>query len=235
VLLDLDDTLLETEQAFQNTFAQITGRVAQYVPDRSPQDIRATIAEVNEASFVALGANIRMRAPMIARGVCEAHQIRAPELETEISALVDGIYDLPPVLKPHALEVMQTLCAINIPRACVTHANEEWTMFKLRASGLQDAFTRIVIVDENTKKSAQSWRGACLELGVSPEDSLIIGDSLRSDIRPARDLGVKHVAWLNDGQGWQHNSVGAVPEGVNEFRSLSQLLAWLCGSPPVDG
>lgn len=57
-------------------------------------------------------------------------------------------------------------------------------------------------------------------LGMKPEETLVVGDSLRKDIEPARSLGC-HVAWLK-GKGWTAEEDAVTDPAM--IYSLNELL-----------
>jgi putative hydrolase of the HAD superfamily len=69
---------------------------------------------------------------------------------------------------------------------------------KLRRSGLEQYFTHMETVSNKTERE---YRQLCENLGVAPEQTLMIGNSFRSDIAPALAAGAwavhipYHVVW----------------------------------------
>lgn len=70
---------------------------------------------------------------------------------------------------------------------------------RLDGSGLRKYFESVHIVED---KSADILRGIFVSKGVDPSHVLVVGDSLRSDIRPALDVGAAAV-WIPS-QGWHY-------------------------------
>jgi putative hydrolase of the HAD superfamily len=69
---------------------------------------------------------------------------------------------------------------------------------KLRRSGLEQYFSHMETVSNKTE---QEYRQLCENLGVAPEETLMVGNSFRSDIAPALAAGAwaahipYHVVW----------------------------------------
>ena len=69
---------------------------------------------------------------------------------------------------------------------------------KLRRSGLEQYFTHMETVSNKTERE---YRQLCENLGVAPEQTLMVGNSFRSDIAPALAAGAwavhipYHVVW----------------------------------------
>lgn len=96
---------------------------------------------------------------------------------------------------------------------------------KLAASGLGDRFTGIEIVSD---KTADTFRRIFGQRGVAPEEAIMAGDSMRSDVRPALAAGA-WAAFIPQDGAWAHES-GEVPTDTARFRHLTRLAelpAWI--------
>ena len=69
---------------------------------------------------------------------------------------------------------------------------------KLQRSGLEAYFSHMETV---SNKTSREYRQLCENLGVAPEETLMVGNSFRSDIAPALETGAwaahipYHVVW----------------------------------------
>lgn len=72
----------------------------------------------------------------------------------------------------------------------------------LRAYGLRQYFQGVIesAVVGVRKPSPRIFQLGVVALGLQPQEVLVVGDSLRKDILPARELGC-HTAWIK-GRGW---------------------------------
>ncbi|MDE6266938.1 MAG: HAD family hydrolase [Muribaculaceae bacterium] len=60
-------------------------------------------------------------------------------------------------------------------------------------------------------------------LGLKPDEVLVVGDSLRKDIRPARSIGC-HTAWIK-GRGWTSDEDAATdPAQISGLSALLEML-----------
>lgn len=72
---------------------------------------------------------------------------------------------------------------------------------KLERSGLEKYFDRVEIV---SNKSEKEYNKLCSELGISTAELTMVGNSLKSDIKPVIDLGGKgifipyHITWAHE-------------------------------------
>lgn len=89
---------------------------------------------------------------------------------------------------------------------------------KLAASGLGDLFSGIEIVSD---KRADTFTRIFCRYRVAPEEAVMAGDSLRSDIHPALEAGA-WAAYIPQEGAWSHE-MAAVPDDHPRFRLLERL------------
>jgi putative hydrolase of the HAD superfamily len=96
---------------------------------------------------------------------------------------------------------------------------------KLAASGLGSRFSGIEIVSD---KTADTFRRLFETYGVAPEQVMMAGDSMRSDVLPALEAGA-WAAYIPQEGAWSHEQ-GQTPEAHARFRqlgALSELVGWI--------
>jgi putative hydrolase of the HAD superfamily len=93
---------------------------------------------------------------------------------------------------PGARETLGELKRRGIPLAIVTDAINGNALARLRRTGLSEFFDHVISYDmTGAKKPAPDAFLLALEkLGTRPPETLLVGDSLRRDIAPARALGM---------------------------------------------
>jgi len=98
---------------------------------------------------------------------------------------------------------------------------------KLARSGIADLFDYIEIVSE---KKPSSYQDILTRYQIPKESFLMLGNSMRSDVLPLLDIGVKaiHVPYHST---WAHEQVDeseltAYGE-IETFENISELLPWL--------
>jgi putative hydrolase of the HAD superfamily len=94
---------------------------------------------------------------------------------------------------------------------------------KIARSGLADAFWRVEIVSE---KDEEAYRRLLVRHDVAPDEWLMVGNSVRSDILPAVAVGGRavhvpyHVTWAHE-----HGEIGAaVADRVWTIERMDELL-----------
>ncbi|MEC5397718.1 phosphoglycolate phosphatase [Uliginosibacterium sp. H1] len=98
------------------------------------------------------------------------------------------------VAYPHARDTLQTLHARGFRLGCVTNKAAEFTEPLLRQLGLAEFLDSIVSGDTLPQKKPQPeplWH-ACAQLGVAPDDAVMVGDSV-NDAQAAHAAGIRLV------------------------------------------
>ena len=98
---------------------------------------------------------------------------------------------------------------------------------KLAASGLGELFGGIEIVSD---KTADTFTRIFDRYAVAPDEAVMAGDSLRSDIHPALDAGA-WAAYIPQQGAWSHE-MAAVPDAHPRFallERLGDLPDWIAG------
>ena len=96
---------------------------------------------------------------------------------------------------------------------------------KLAASGLGDLFSGIEIVSD---KTSDTFRRVAADYGAEPAEMVMAGDSMRSDILPALEVGC-WAAFIPQEGAWSHEQA-APPSDHPQFRQLERLAdlpAWI--------
>lgn len=104
-------------------------------------------------------------------------------------------YDVPKVFEG-AVGVVDLVRASGARTLLLTHAGFGWTQHKLKGSGLEGKFDRVVCFRVDRPKSEQ-WPGLLSELGTLGEGILSIGDNFGADIVPVVRGGGKGILVVN--------------------------------------
>ncbi len=96
---------------------------------------------------------------------------------------------------------------------------------KLARSGLGDCFQAIEIVSE---KDANTYRRVVARQGVPPEDAMMIGNSMKSDVLPALEAGLwgihipYHITWTHE-----HAEPPADSPRFAKLETIAEVPDWL--------
>ncbi|WP_411746645.1 HAD family hydrolase [Reinekea sp.] len=96
------------------------------------------------------------------------------------------------------IECMDYLKSEGVKIACVTNGRDFFQRNKITALGLEKYFDVIVTSGELAIKKPDPviFNTALVRLGAFAKESVFIGDSLKSDMEPAKKLGMKTI-WVN--------------------------------------
>jgi len=189
VLFDLDDTLVEYERGQSELLAAAFADVgvdpffdaAEYV--RRYDDFADDAEGVNELRrncFSTIAAE-RGRDPEIGRAVADA--FAAERDHTRVRLL------------PGALDALDAVSDFRV--GLVTNGAREMQRQKIEGAGLDDHFETVVYAGADTpsKPHPAPFHRATADLGVTPERTLHVGNSLSSDVAGAHAAGVRS-AWV---------------------------------------
>lgn len=97
---------------------------------------------------------------------------------------------------------------------------------KVRRSGLDEFFRYIEVVSE---KDTHTYRNLLRRYRIHPDEFLMVGNSLRSDILPVVEVGANAV-YIPYHQTWNHEVVpldDAQPRPFVQLEAIGQLPEWL--------
>jgi len=198
VLFDLDDTLLQTDtDAFvRRYFASLEvyladggtsqpGRLTRWIMQATakvveePHPKRTNLETFTEAFAQLSGVDAASVWPRFSQFYCEVYP-----------TLGDGLVGM-----PGAREAVQVAADLGMKRAVATNPlfPGEAVRVRLGWAGLSDVRFDLVTTLENmhwTKPNSEYYGEIAERLAVSPEQCLMVGDSLENDIEPARRAGM---------------------------------------------
>ena len=224
VLFDLDDTLVATEPLFTSRFDHCVRVILKARPQLASVEVTEALKAINVDSFQRMGANLDRRWPYVVDELSARFSLKSRAVREVLLSTLGSIYDELPKLKRGAKKLIEALSQCSPKVGLVTHANREWTDFKLDGLDIRRFFTRVFIVDENSFKTEVSWSDAINCFGVFPEHVLVVGDNLRGDIVAARAIGVQKLVWLRSAATWGHYQEGEIPEGVTIVGDINEFL-----------
>ena len=222
ICLDADDTLWHNEKHFGATLQAFEHIVAPFDEAGIARDTLDTI-QIRNLRLYGYGAKSftlsmietaleiggeRMPSDAVARILAAGRELLAHPVE-----LLPGVEDTLDALADRARLVLVT-------KGDLLHQET-----KLAASGLGERFSGIEIVSD---KTADTFRRVFDRHGVTPDQALMAGDSMRSDILPALSAGA-FAAHVPHAMPWAHE-MAAEPTDHPRFRKLERLgevVAWV--------
>ena len=221
-LFDLDDTVCSTREVFMDFMSQAYDHLASNAPHIAREKWEEEIKIINNRLFEKMGVSPN-RWNLAVDELAEKYSLGG-EINQETKRIFQLIYTTPLVLKNNAEEGLAFVKESEIPMGFVTHAGEAWTWKKYDWLGLNRFVSKndFFIVDENGHKTSESWTQAIDYFGLAPNQVAIAGDSPRSDINPAWEVGVKHCFLVEDKNQWSVHKQ-PVHQNVKKISHLNQI------------
>lgn len=221
-LIDLDDTICPTGAIFRDKMSDAYAFLGENAPIMSAEAWGQELVAIDNQLFEVMGVNpdrwgvtldeLSKRFPI---GEDVAH---------ETKLILESIYDTPLTIFEEAEKGLSFFKKTNTEVGIVTHASREWTWKKYNWLDLKRflEWDEVFVVNANGHKTSESWHEAIRYFGLEVEHVAMAGDSPRSDINPAREIGVKHCFLIEDSQQWSvHNQ--PVDEYVKKVNSLIEI------------
>ena len=221
LIFDADDTLWENNLYFERVFEEFVDFL-----DHSrlaPAEVRAVLDEIELANRQTQGYGTENFARNLRQ--CYEHlaerAISEADLE-RVMGLARRILEQPIELLPGVEKTLRYLA----PRhdlLLFTKGHPEEQKLKIDRSGLGPCFLRTAIVKE---KDLAAYRGLLEQCGLDPARTWMIGNSPRSDINPALQLGLNAV-YIPHPLTWslETEPIPDAPGRLLVLRSFSELRA----------
>jgi putative hydrolase of the HAD superfamily len=180
---DADDTLWQNEQFYRLTEQRFTALLADYA---EPNHLSDRLLEAEKRNIKAYGFGIKGFTLSMIETAIEVTEGRVPA--SVIRELVEAGRDLlnhPVEPLPHARAALETLSG-EYRLILITKGDLFDQERKLAQSGLGELFTGVEIVSD---KSTEVYHQVFARHGDGPKRSMMVGNSLKSDIVPALKAG----------------------------------------------
>lgn len=223
VAFDADDTLWDC----QSWFDEVERKCCELL---SPW---ATAREVSEGLFATERKNLPLTGygtkaftlSLIENAVRVSHEQLTGDIVMKLIKLGRELLLFPTTPLPEVQPTLDTLAAKRRYRLVVFTKGELLDQEnKLQRSGLDQYFSHVETVSNKTETE---YRQLCENLGVAPEQTVMVGNSFRSDIAPALAAGAYavhipfHVVWeLEKSEEYPHEHLLK----ISRFSELLQVL-----------
>ena len=217
VLFDMDSTLVKTSEGFQKHIRIFTDWIAGE-SRLEKEEVHGRFMEI----MIGLKSELSVK-PEISRVV--ADMVRRwcgveenGKYEGAVEKLME-IYMDPFEECEGASEVVDLVARTGVRMGVVTIAGEEWTRRKI-GKYFNGMFEGYYCIDPAGRKDTMAWERGLERFEVLPEKVMIVGDSWKSDVLPALELGVKKIVWVNV-RGEKHEDKRVIEiGGVKELKEV---------------
>ena len=228
VLVDFDDTIVETAPRFQNARRRLFEMMVERGFDEASCE-RVHHHEIDPLMLAQHGlgpGRLIHSFPETYRRLCAAAG-HDPDAET-LAALIElarGVAGTPPLLEG-ALGALERIAGA-LPTVVYTQAGDvDYQIGCLREAGVLDVVgpDRVRVTDV---KTGARLRETLDELGVADASrAWMIGNSIRSDVNPALEIGANAILIEIDDP-WHHDEVEPLRRGFPVVRSLTEAASLL--------
>jgi putative hydrolase of the HAD superfamily len=212
---DADDTLWQNEQFYQTTQAHFIELLRDHA---DPRELPERLLKVMLRNVDHYGFGIKSFTLSMVETAIEVTEGKAPgQMISEILAAGREMAKHPVVTLPHAKETLEAL-GEKYRLVLITKGDLFDQERKVAQSGLGELFEAVEIVSDKTRST---YERVFSRHGDGPERSMMIGNSLKSDVLPAIAAGSWGVYVPHD-LTWAYEHAEA-PDGEARFRQVAHL------------
>ncbi len=216
IAFDADDTLWKNNAHFNTTEDTFISLLEEY---STSADLKSQLLETERRNLEYYGFGVKGFTLSMIETAIEVTQGRVP------TAIIAQMLDLgrellryPIELYPEVREVLQEL-QDDYTVMLITKGDLLDQERKIAQSGLGDLFDHVEIVSEKTK---DVYQGIFNRIGVRTESTMMIGNSIRSDIIPALEIGAYGVLIPNTDE-WEFENEGTFPVDMRRFFEIERV------------
>lgn len=213
---DGDDTLWHSETRFHVTQGEFHDLLKRHAPDA---DVDARLAATEMKNLSIYGYGVKSFTLSMLETAIELTESRIPT--SDLAVILEWGKRM--LMEPTELldGVEETLRDLGdrYDLVLITKGDLFNQESKLASSGLGRLFGGVEIVSE---KNTETYRGIFQRRGIRPEDFVMVGNSLRSDIVPVVELGGRavHIPYVVT---WEHEQVAEDRLPKNGWRRVSSI------------
>jgi putative hydrolase of the HAD superfamily len=199
---DGDDTLWHSQDYFDAAQAQFEAIIARYV-DLDDARFRERVLATERANLALFGYGAKAMTLSMLETAIDVTEARIDA--TDLRRLIDlgkAVLQHPVELLPGIRDAVEAVAAMHAV-VLITKGDLFHQERKVARSGMADVFRRIEIVSE---KDAAAYARVLAEFAVPPDQFVMVGNSLRSDIEPVVRLGgwgvhvPYHLTWAHEAE-----------------------------------
>ncbi|WP_300901728.1 HAD family hydrolase [uncultured Bacteroides sp.] len=226
IAFDADDTLWSNEPFFQEVEQKYTKLLNNY---GSAQEISEELFKTEMGNLECLGYGVKaFTISMVETALRVSEQRITAEKIQEIILLGKSLLEMPIKLLPDVEETLKRLKALKAQNGYRLVVATKGDLLdqerKLKRSGLTSYFDHIEIMSDKTEKE---YNRLLQVLHVAPEEFLMIGNSLKSDIQPVLAIGGYGIHIPFEVM-WKHEVVETFTHPrLKQMSSPAELLEWL--------
>lgn len=218
---DADDTLWVNEPYFNELEAEFCQLLREYLPEKETSKVLFH-TEVNNIELYGYGVKAFMLSLIESAIKISKKKVPVQVIE-KIIELGKQQLNKPVILLDGVEKVLQYLTQKNYKLIVATKGDLLDQERKLQKSGIEKYFHHIEIM---SNKNDSDYQKLLKHLEIKPEEFVMIGNSLKSDILPVLNIGGKAI-YIPFHTVWEHESVH--PENIHndnytEVKSIEEII-----------
>ena len=224
VAFDADDTLWDCQSWFDDVERKCCELLK---PWATPREVSEGLFDTERRNLSLTGYGTKaFTLSLIENAVRVSHEQLTGDVVRQLLELGRELLLFPTTPLPEVAETLEQLSLSRRYQLVVFTKGELLDQQnKLRRSGLEQYFARMETV---SNKTVEEYQRLCENLGVAPEQTVMVGNSFRSDVIPALAAGAYavhipyHVVWeLEKIEEFPHERL----QKINHFNELLSILA----------
>lgn len=226
IAFDADDTLWDCQGHFEIVMQQLYDELVPWV-DRETAALELFATERKNMRLLGYGVKA-FTLSMLETAMRVSHNQMPAETISRILQQCYGLLEFPCPPLPEVRETLATLHDKGWHMVVFTKGELLDQEHKLERSGLTPFFEHTEITSD---KGETEFQNLCRKLSIKPEELLMVGNSLKSDIAPALAIGCQavyipfHVTWqLEHHEHFSHRH-------MVQIEHFSELLSILATNP----
>lgn len=221
ICLDMDDTLIVNQILYAQAEFMLAGYLAHY--GVTAEEVFEAFARIDKDNYKTMGISIA-RFPLTFE-MTLLHFV--PNADADMIATVrdfgERVFRTIADVKPDIDGALALLAKV-APLHIVTGGADSVQQFRIDNLPFKDRFASFTIIP---KKDAAVYTAVAAKLGLAPQDIVMVGDSLKSDVLPAVEAGMRAV-WVEALNSPLHeHRQDNLPKGAFKFSSLMELAQYL--------
>lgn len=221
LIFDLDDTLIHTHRVFLELTDEFLRRMAEL--GLGDENVYYTMDSFNREAVEDNAAYVPWAFPKAMRKTyefyCEKDFVQYyDEVADELEELGWGFKEAEYTQVPGAKILLDEMAEAGHILVMLTQGGYDEQRFKVEQQHFNEFFDEIVVVD---KKGPDVLRRLIEQCGFLPRETIVIGDSAKSDIAPALAVGA-HAIKAEVSENWEFEAQ-ALPEGYRVAHSMPEV------------
>jgi len=222
IIFDGDDTLWETSVFYKEAKEEFFKKMASLGFNQS--EVQESFEKTDVANVARFGFTKKRFPTSMAetyQNFCNQYGCEKEiNVERKLKSIGNSVFQRNPLLLDNADYILEQLRPF-YKLVLATKGDLEVQKSKIEHSGLKDCFHEIYILDHKTDKEI---RQVIIKSKLEVSKSWAVGNSLKSDIKPAMQAGLKAI-WIPHTETWAYEN-DTEPNSSNFYKvsSLSQIL-----------